>query len=66
MGKFISVFFAFLEGQTIVVAEFYGVIHAIEETQKMGLTNVWLDCDSALVCAAFSTRTNVPWLLCNR
>jgi len=48
-----------------MVAEFYGVIHAMEETQKMGLTNVWLECDSALVCAEFTVRTNVPWMLRN-
>jgi len=33
MGEFISAFSA-------MVAEFYGVIHAMEEAQKMGLTNV--------------------------
>jgi len=32
----------------------------------MGLTNVWLECDSALVCVAFTARTNVPWMLRNR
>jgi len=42
-----------------MVVEFYGVIHVIEETQKMGLTNVWLKCDSALVCEAFIARTNI-------
>ena len=25
------------------------------------LTNVWLKCDSVLVCASFTTRTNVSW-----
>jgi len=48
-----------------MVAEFYLVIHAMKETQKMGLTNVWLECDSALVCVAFTVRTNVPWMLRN-
>ena len=66
MGEFIGAFSAFLEVQTALVAEFYGVIHAMEEAQKMGLTNVWLECDSALVCAAFNARTNVPWMLRNR
>ena len=61
MREFIGVFSAFLEVQTGLVAEFYGVIHAMEEAQKMGLTNVWLECDSALVCAAFTARTNVHW-----
>ena len=32
----------------------------------MGLTNVWLECNSALVCVAFTVRTNVPWMLRNR
>jgi len=40
MGDFIGVFSAFFEVQTTMVARFYGVIYAIEETQKMGLTNV--------------------------
>ena len=56
----------FLKIQTALVAEFYGVMHAMEEAQKMGLTNVWLECDSALVCVAFTARKNVPWMLQNR
>jgi len=48
MREFISAFFAFLEVQIAMVAEFYGVIHAMEEAQKMGFTNVWLECDFAL------------------
>jgi len=66
MGEFIGAFSTFLEVQSALVAEFYGVIHAMEEAQKMELTNVWLECDSALVCDAFTARTNVPWMLCNR
>jgi len=46
-----------------MVAEFYGVIHAMEEAEKMTLTNVWLECDFALVCVAFTARTNVMWML---
>ena len=56
----------FLEVQTALVVEFYWVIHAMEETQKMGLTNVYLECDSVLVCAAFTDRTNVFWMFRNR
>jgi len=66
IGEFIGSFFVFLEAQSALVAEFYRVIHAIEETQKMGFTNVWLECDSTLVCATFTARTNVPWMLRNR
>jgi len=60
MGEFIGAFSAFfLEVQTTLVAEFYGVIYALEEAQNMGLTSVWLECDSSLVCAAFTARKNV-------
>jgi len=66
MGEFIGIFSAFLDIQTALVAEFYGVIYALEEAQKLGLTNVWLKCDSALVCVVFTARTNVPCMLRNR
>jgi len=66
MREFIGVFSAFLEVHTTMVAKFYGVINAMKETQKMGLTNVWLECDSALVCVAFIARTNALWMLHNR
>ena len=59
MEEFIGVFSTFLDVQTSLDAEFYGVIYALEEAQKLGHTNVWLECDSTLVCAAFSTRKNV-------
>jgi len=36
----------------------------IEEAQKMELTNVWLECDYALVCAAFTARTNLMFRGC--
>ena len=61
MREFIGVFSAFLEVQTVMVVEFYGVIHVMEEAQKTRLTNVWVECDSPLVCATFTTRTNVPY-----
>jgi len=66
MGEFIRAFSPFLEVQIALVAEFYGVIHAMEEAQKMRLTNVYLECDSALVCVVFTARTNVRWMLRNR
>ena len=40
MEEFIRAFSAFLDVQTALVAEFYGVIYALEEAQKLGLTNV--------------------------
>ena len=45
--EYVRVYFAFsafLEVQTAMVVEFYGVIHAnaMEKTQKTRLTNVWL------------------------
>ena len=65
MREFVGGLFAFLDIQTALVGEFYGVIHAIEEAQKMGLTSFWLECDSVLVCASLTTRTNIPWILRN-
>jgi len=50
MGKFIEASSAFLEVQTVLVAEFYGIIHAMKEAQKMG----------------FTARTNVPWMFRNQ
>jgi len=64
--KFLRAFSAFLDVRTALVAEFYGVIYALEEVQKLGLINVWLKCDFVLVCAVFTARTNVPWMLRNR
>jgi len=66
MREFIGAFSAFLYVHIALVAEFYGVIYTLEEAQKLGLTNVWLECDSALICATFTARTNVLWVLRNR
>ena len=38
----------------------------MEEAQKMEFTNVWLECDSTLDCAAFTVMTNVSWMLQNQ
>ena len=65
MRVFIGVFSAFLNVHTTLVAEFYGVIYALEGSQKLGLTNVCLECDSTLVCVAFTARKNVHWMFCN-
>jgi len=40
MREFIGGFSAFFDIQTTLVAEFYGVIHVIEGTQKMGLSSL--------------------------
>jgi len=66
MGEFIGAFSTYLEVQAALVTEFYGVILAMEEAQKMGLTNAWLECDSALVCVVFTARTNVSWMFWNQ
>jgi len=36
------------------------------KAQKMGLSNIWLECDSVLVCVVFTAKTNASWLLRNR
>ena len=40
MREFIDGFFALIDVQTALVAEFYEIIYAMEEAHKMGLTNV--------------------------
>jgi len=57
MEKFIGVFSMFIKVRTVLMVEFYEVIYAMKEAQKMRLTNIWLECDSSLVCAAFIVRT---------
>jgi len=44
IGVFIGAFSVFLDVQTVLAAEFNEVIYAFEEAQKLGLTNVWLEC----------------------
>jgi len=66
MGEFTGALSAYFEVQNALIAEFYEVIHVMEENQKMELTNVWLECDSSLVCASFIVRTSVPWMLRSR
>jgi len=66
MKEFIGGLFAFFDIKTTLVDEFDGVIHAIEEAKKMGLTSLWIECDFALVCVSFTARTNVFWILRNR
>ena len=41
MREFIGGFSVFVDVQTSMVAKCFGVIHVMEEAQKMGLTNVW-------------------------
>ena len=31
-----------------------------EDTKKIGLSSLWLECDYVLVCVAFTARTDVP------
>jgi len=66
MREFIGAFCVFLDVQTALVAEFYGVIYVLEEAQKLGLTNVLLECDSVLICVSFTVRKNVPLMFRNR
>jgi len=40
VGEFTGGFSAFLDVQNALVAEFYEVIHAIEQAQKIGFTSL--------------------------
>jgi len=62
MRKFFDSFSVFIDAQTVLVTELYGVIYAMEEFQNMGFTNIWFGCVSALVSGAFTLRTKISWM----
>jgi len=41
--EFTGAFFVFLDVHTALVAKLYGVIYALEEAQKLGLSNVLVE-----------------------
>ena len=59
-------FSTFLGVQNSLIAKFIGVILALEETHKMEIFFVWLECGSSLVCSTFRYRTHVPWFFRNK
>jgi len=59
MREFIGGFSVCLDVQTALVTKLDGVIYAIKSVQKMGLTSLWLECDSTLVCVGFTLSTTV-------
>ena len=65
-GSLLVIFLFSLIFKRLWLPSFYGVIHATEEAKKMGFTSLWIECDSVLLCAAFTGRTNVHWILPNR
>lgn len=58
---FLGCFSYFLGSSTAFYAEFMAAILAIEFTAKRGWNNLWLECDSTLVIASFSSHDLVPW-----
>jgi len=64
MGNLLELFMLFLKFRLLWLLSFMG--YMLWRKSKDGLTNVWLECDSALVCAAFTTSTNVPSMLRNQ
>jgi len=68
IGEFIGGFSVYLDVQTTLVAEFYGVLYAMEEVQKMGFTNVWVECDLTLIGGywyfPWEYRRVYWWFLC--
>ena len=43
-----------------------GVVLAVEIVVDKGWNHLWLECDSAIVVQAFSSRIRIPWTLVNR
>jgi len=63
---YVGGFSSFLVVQSFMVAEFVGAIIVLEEAQKAGYRQLWLECDSSIVCSPFSSNSLVPWTLRNR
>ena len=55
-----------LDSVNLMTIKLYIYIYMLWRKFKSWLTNVWLECDSTLICVAFTARTNVHWMLCNR
>jgi len=53
-GEYIDSFFSFLGVQKSLYVEVIGVILAIELGWSKGFRRIWLECDSSLLCQAFS------------
>jgi len=47
-------------------AEFMGAIYAVEHAWNVGFTKLWMECDSDLVCQAFSSPWMVPSMIRGR
>lgn len=64
-GSVLGCFAANLGVSCSLQAELFGVL-AIENAVVKGWKNLWLECDSQLVVAAFKSSYIVPWKLRNR
>lgn len=65
-SKFLLGFAENTENGSAFHAELYGAIKAIELAHQFQWSNIWLECDSALVIKAINNRSLVPWRLRNR
>jgi len=66
MSDFVGGFSFFLGVQFSLVTEFMRVIISLEEVQKDGYIQLWLECDSSLVCHVFPSKSYVDWFFRNR
>jgi len=65
-GEYISSFSSFLGVQKSLYAEVMGVILAIELAWSKCFKRICLECDSSLLCQAFSLFNIIPWSLRER
>ena len=65
-GEYIVSFSSFLGVQKSLYVEVMGVILAIEFAWSKGFRCIWLECDSSLLCQAFSLFNLIPWSLRGR
>jgi len=65
-GEYIGSFSSFLRVQKSLYAKVMGVILAIELAWSKGFKCIWLECDSSMLCQAFSSFNLIPWSLRGR
>ena len=59
-GEYIGSFSSFLGVQKSLYVDVMGVILAIELAWSKGFRRIWLECDSSLLCQAFSSFNLIP------
>ena len=65
-GEYICSFSSFIRIQKSFYVETMGAILAIELAWSKDFRLIWLECDSSMLCQAFSSFNLIPWSLRGR